>query len=161
MGNHQAALEIVVPARNEARRLPEGSAARRVYRRHACVAVSPSTVTAMRERLLWISDIYPIPNGTAQPPFGAVARSNARDLVWVVAGPDGDVLAGGPVLDRLIVAGAEVRREATPLERLTGPEQPAETHPVSRPGPFSSLSEKRAQNTAQISGPVIDMCYNN
>jgi glycosyltransferase involved in cell wall biosynthesis len=324
----------------------EGPAARRVYRRHACVAVSPSTVTAMRERLGWTGDIYLIPNGTARPSAGAVARSRAKDLVWVgrlvahkraellipvaerlrlsqdgpvvdvvghgpaapelaaevarrgldsairlrgfvdepakqalvagsllhlntsqgegwglcvleaaalgvptvaydveglrdavrdgetgwlvrdgeqladvvdralkelssperrqavasacrqwaarldwgrsaarmaalihasvqvgssrarrsgawiVAGPDGDVLAEGPVLDRLIEAGVEVRRQATPLERLTGPDEPGETHPVIRTARFSSLSEKRAQNVAQVSGLVIDMCYN-
>jgi hypothetical protein len=46
-------------------RLLEGPAARWVYRRHACVAVSPSTVAAMRERLGWPGDIYLIPNSTA------------------------------------------------------------------------------------------------
>jgi hypothetical protein len=76
---------------------------------------------------------------------------------WIVAGPDGDVLAEGPVLDRLVEAGAEVCREATPLERLTGP---GETHPVSRSARFSSLSEKRAQKTAEVSGLVTYMCYN-
>jgi glycosyltransferase involved in cell wall biosynthesis len=64
-------------------RLLEGPAARRVYRRHACVAVSPSTVTAMRERLGWTGDIYLIPNGTARPVTGAVARASAKNLVWV------------------------------------------------------------------------------
>jgi glycosyltransferase involved in cell wall biosynthesis len=48
-------------------RLLEGPAARRVYRRHACVAVSPSTVAAMRDRLRWTGDIYLIPNGTPLP----------------------------------------------------------------------------------------------
>jgi glycosyltransferase involved in cell wall biosynthesis len=48
-------------------RLLEGPAARLAYRRHACVAVSPSTVTAMRERLRWTGDIYLIPNGAPQP----------------------------------------------------------------------------------------------
>ena len=64
-------------------RLLEGPAARRVYRRHACVAVSPSTVTAMRERLGWTGDIYLIPNGTARPVTGVVARTSAKNLVWV------------------------------------------------------------------------------
>jgi glycosyltransferase involved in cell wall biosynthesis len=45
----------------------EGPAARLVYRRHACVAVSPSTVAAMRERLGWTGDIYLIPNGGPPP----------------------------------------------------------------------------------------------
>ena len=83
-----------------------------------------------------------------------------RPGAWIVAGPDGDVLAEGPVLDRLIEGGAEVRREATPLVRLSGPEPPGETHLASGPDRFSSLSEKRAQNTAQVSGLVTDMCYN-
>ncbi len=46
-------------------RLLEGPAARRAYRRHACVAVSLSTVATMRERLRWGGDIYVIPNGVA------------------------------------------------------------------------------------------------
>lgn len=48
-------------------RMLEGPAARLAYRRHACVAVSPSTVTAMRERLRWRGDIYLIPNGIRPP----------------------------------------------------------------------------------------------
>jgi len=34
------------------------------------------------------------------------------------------VLAEGPVLDQLVAAGAAVRRQATPMERLTGASQP-------------------------------------
>jgi glycosyltransferase involved in cell wall biosynthesis len=49
-------------------RLLEGPVARRAYRRHACVAVSPSTVTAMRERLGWTGPVYLVPNGVAPPP---------------------------------------------------------------------------------------------
>jgi glycosyltransferase involved in cell wall biosynthesis len=64
-------------------RLLEGPAARRVYRRHACVAVSPSTVTAMRERLGWTGDIYLVPNGICRPSTTAVARADATNLVWV------------------------------------------------------------------------------
>ena len=64
-------------------RLLEGPAARRVYRRHACVAVSPSTVTAMRERLGWTGDIYLVPNGIARPRTTAIARADASSLVWV------------------------------------------------------------------------------
>lgn len=48
-------------------RLLEGPMARMAYRRQACVAVSPSTVTAMRERLRWTGDIYLIPNGAPVP----------------------------------------------------------------------------------------------
>ena len=62
----------------------EGPAARLAYRRHACVAVSPSTVTAMRERLRWSGDIYLIPNGvrmTAGP--ARSCGSGYPSLVWV------------------------------------------------------------------------------
>ena len=62
-------------------RFLEGPVARRVYRRHACVAVSPSTVTAMRERLGWTGDIYLIPNGT--PPEPLQKPKPAGNLVWV------------------------------------------------------------------------------
>ncbi|MFG3436040.1 glycosyltransferase family 4 protein [Nonomuraea sp. NPDC047897] len=44
-------------------RFLEGPAARRTYRRHDSVAVSPSTVTAMRERLGWTGPVHIIPNG--------------------------------------------------------------------------------------------------
>jgi glycosyltransferase involved in cell wall biosynthesis len=64
-------------------RLLEGPAARLVYRRHACVAVSPSTVTAMRERLGWTGDIYLVPNGISRLRTPAVARDAAANLVWV------------------------------------------------------------------------------
>jgi len=64
-------------------RVLEGPVARLAYRRHACVAVSPSTVTAMRERLGWTGDIYLVPNGTPKPLAAAVARASARNLVWV------------------------------------------------------------------------------
>ena len=63
-------------------RLLEGPLARVVYRRHACVAVSPSTVDAMRERLGWSGDIYLIPNGTPEP--GPEDQAGTHDhLVWV------------------------------------------------------------------------------
>ena len=52
-------------------RLLEGPVARRVYRRHGCVAVSPSTVAAMRARLRWAGDIYVIPNGVPGRPRSA------------------------------------------------------------------------------------------
>jgi glycosyltransferase involved in cell wall biosynthesis len=78
-------------------RILEGPAARWAYRRHACVAVSPSTVAAMRDRLRWTGDIYLIPNGVTVPaipwqPDGAVADEAVPDgavgtdrhsLVWV------------------------------------------------------------------------------
>ncbi|MDN3355672.1 glycosyltransferase family 4 protein [Actinomadura sp. DC4] len=49
-------------------RLLEGPVARRAYRRHACVAVSPSTVRAMRERLRWTGPVYVVPNGVTPQP---------------------------------------------------------------------------------------------
>jgi glycosyltransferase involved in cell wall biosynthesis len=64
-------------------RLLEGPAARLAYRRHACVAVSPSTVTAMREHLRWTGDIYLVPNGTPRPSAAVAARAGATNLVWV------------------------------------------------------------------------------
>jgi glycosyltransferase involved in cell wall biosynthesis len=66
-------------------RFLEGPMARRAYRRHACVAVSQSTVTAMRERLRWTGPIHVVANGLtadcferpgAEPPDGTV-------LSWV------------------------------------------------------------------------------
>ena len=64
-------------------RLLEGPAARLAYRRQACVAVSPSTVAAMRDRLRWTGDIYLIPNGSPriEPPTSS-PRKPSR-LVWV------------------------------------------------------------------------------
>jgi glycosyltransferase involved in cell wall biosynthesis len=71
-------------------RLLEGPAARLVYRRHTCVAVSPSTVSAMRLGLRWKGDIHIIPNGTVVPavrpvPPEAAATGPAGPLrlVWV------------------------------------------------------------------------------
>ena len=71
-------------------RLLEGPAARAVYRRHACVAVSPSTVSAMRTRLRWRGVIYIIPNGAVVPPrrplppdADATYRAGPQRLVWV------------------------------------------------------------------------------
>ncbi len=65
-------------------RMLEGPAARLAYRRHACVAVSPSTVTAMRERLRWSGDIYLIPNGVAMPAGPTRGRRSGHvSLVWV------------------------------------------------------------------------------
>ena len=85
-----------------------GPAARLVYKRHACVAVSPSTVTAMRERLDWTGDIYLIPNGAPRPgPPGPPAAS--RSLTWVgrlVAHKRAELLL--PVAQRLAGSGLTV-----------------------------------------------------
>jgi glycosyltransferase involved in cell wall biosynthesis len=78
---HQAQFGVhFAPWLAWAGRMVEGPAARLAYRHHACVAVSPSTVTAMRERLGWRGDIYLIPNGVAAPPPAAASR---RSLVMV------------------------------------------------------------------------------
>jgi glycosyltransferase involved in cell wall biosynthesis len=62
-------------------RLLEGPVARRAYRRHACVAVSPSTVTAMRERLSWTGPVYVVPNGVTLP--AAIPDGEVTGLVCV------------------------------------------------------------------------------
>lgn len=64
-------------------RVLEGPVCRAVYRRHACAAVSPSTIEAMRDRLRWTGDIYLIPNGTPEPAPPQDAGQVGRDLVWV------------------------------------------------------------------------------
>jgi len=86
-------------------RLLEGPAARLAYRRHACVAVSPSTVTAMRERLRWTGDIYLIPNGAPQP-GPARAPGPGCSVTWVgrlVAHKRAELLL--PVAQRLAGSG--------------------------------------------------------
>jgi glycosyltransferase involved in cell wall biosynthesis len=93
-------------------RFLEGSAARLVYRRHACVAVSPSAVAAMRRRLRWKGDIYLIPNGAPRadkvrtflkvPNFPNTSTYNPQNLVWVgrlVAHKRAELLL--PVAERL------------------------------------------------------------
>ena len=65
-------------------RILEGPVARRAYRRHACVAVSPSTVTAMRRRLRWTGHIYLIPPGApATASAGQTAGPAPTSLTWV------------------------------------------------------------------------------
>jgi glycosyltransferase involved in cell wall biosynthesis len=67
-------------------RFLEGPAARLAYRRHPSVAVSPSTVTAMRDRLRWAGDIHLIPNGAPepeQPGQPTDVGKPSRNLVWV------------------------------------------------------------------------------
>jgi glycosyltransferase involved in cell wall biosynthesis len=64
-------------------RILEGPVARRCYRRHACVAVSPSTVAAMRQRLNWPGPVYLIPNGVSVQPHPRRPRGSGAALVWV------------------------------------------------------------------------------
>ena len=89
-------------------RLLEGPAARLAYRRHACVAVSPSTVAAMRERLRWAGDIYLVPNG-APPPGPPRPAGPGRSVTWVgrlVAHKRAELLL--PVAQRLAGSGLTV-----------------------------------------------------
>ncbi|MET7329370.1 glycosyltransferase family 4 protein [Nonomuraea sp. NPDC005650] len=62
-------------------RFLEGPVARWSYRRHASVAVSPSTVRAMRERLGWDGPVHIVPNGVSIAEPGNVVRSPAPRLV--------------------------------------------------------------------------------
>lgn len=62
-------------------RVLEGPVARLVYRGNACVAVSPSTIEAMRDRLRWTGEIHLIPNGTDVPAQTAGRRNKV--LTWV------------------------------------------------------------------------------
>jgi len=67
-------------------RFLEGTMARRTYRRHACVAVSQSTVTAMRERLRWTGPIHVVPNGLTADCFdgpGPERQEEPTVLSWV------------------------------------------------------------------------------
>jgi glycosyltransferase involved in cell wall biosynthesis len=57
-------------------RVLEGPVARHAYRRHACVAVSPSTVAAMRERLRWTGPVYVVPNGVIPQPALTLAEDH-------------------------------------------------------------------------------------
>ena len=93
----------------QAGRLLEGPAARLAYRRHACVAVSPSTVTAMRDRLRWTGDIYLIPNGAPQPGPARDTPGPRRSVTWVgrlVAHKRAELLL--PVAQRLAGSGLTV-----------------------------------------------------
>jgi glycosyltransferase involved in cell wall biosynthesis len=70
-------------------RLLEGPAARLAYRGQGCVAVSPSTIAAMRARLHWRGPIYLIPNGTPIPAVGDGERGTPAEgdqrprLAWI------------------------------------------------------------------------------
>jgi glycosyltransferase involved in cell wall biosynthesis len=67
-------------------RFLEGPVARLVYRGRLTVAVSPSTIAAMRDRLRWPGEIHLVPNGTdpvtaGRPETGRPEAGNS--LVWV------------------------------------------------------------------------------
>ncbi len=64
-------------------RVLEGPVARRAYRRHRSVAVSASTVTAMRDRLGWTGPIEIVPNGVLPTPDTPAAGGGEPELVCV------------------------------------------------------------------------------
>ncbi|MEO3813710.1 glycosyltransferase family 4 protein [Sphaerisporangium sp. B11E5] len=86
-------------------RFLEGPVARWAYRNRVCAAVSPSTVTAMRERLAWTGPIHVVPNGGDPPAFRPVPPSERPSLVCV-----GRLVAHKRV-ERLIEAAAALRAE--------------------------------------------------
>ena len=79
-------------------RLLEGPAARLAYRGQGCVAVSLSTIEAMRARLRWPGPVYLIPNGTP-----------------VLNGTPGAVPAGGEQRPRLAWIGRLVAHKRAEL----------------------------------------------
>ncbi|MEV0824175.1 glycosyltransferase family 4 protein [Nonomuraea rubra] len=62
-------------------RFLEGPVSRWSYRRHASVAVSPSTVLAMRERLGWRGPVHIVPNGVSIAQPGNIGKSPVPRLV--------------------------------------------------------------------------------
>jgi glycosyltransferase involved in cell wall biosynthesis len=100
----------------------EGPAARWVYRRAVTVAVSDSTVRAMRDRLAWRGPIVVVPNGMDTPALEDTKRSLNPTLVCLGR------LVTHKRVDRLISVVARLRRHWPEL-RLhvigTGPEEAA------------------------------------
>jgi glycosyltransferase involved in cell wall biosynthesis len=67
-------------------RFLEGPVARWSYRRHECVAVSDSTVQAMRSRLGWPGPVHIVPNGLPAGAFTVpdlAGRADATRMTWV------------------------------------------------------------------------------
>jgi glycosyltransferase involved in cell wall biosynthesis len=69
-------------------RILEGPVSRWTYRRRGCVAVSESTVAAMRGRLRWTGPIHVVPNGLAPDCFAGPAPIDGPEpevavLTWV------------------------------------------------------------------------------
>src|SRR5439155_24160768 len=59
----------------------EGPGARWAYRNAVTVAVSPSTVRAMRTRLRWLGPSFVVPNGMTQPERRPVTRAQTPTIV--------------------------------------------------------------------------------
>jgi glycosyltransferase involved in cell wall biosynthesis len=124
-------------------RLLEGPASRLVYRRHICVAVSPSTVTAMRIRLRWKGDIQIIPNGTVVPAVRPVPPD--ADAAGP-AGPVRLVWVGRLVAHKrpgLILPVAQRLGETAVIDVIgRGPEGPALAAAIDGGGPAARLSPR-------------------
>ena len=91
-------------------RLLEGPAARLVYRRHACVAVSPSTVTAMRQRLALDRRHLPGPERSRPAPGSHRGRASRPDATTPRLGrPAGRAQAGRAAHAGSRAAGAAAR----------------------------------------------------
>jgi glycosyltransferase involved in cell wall biosynthesis len=69
-------------------RFLEGPVARWTYRRHECVAVSASTVEAMRHRLRWNGPVHIIPNGLAAEAFAVIDTAGLDTAGLDTTGPD-------------------------------------------------------------------------
>ncbi len=135
-------------------RLLEGPVARRVYRRHGCVAVSPSTVAAMRARLGWSGDIYVIPNGAPAP--GAEVASLGQHISWVgrlVAHKRPRLIL--PVAERLRALGisVDVVGRGPSLPSLAGQVSAAGLAGVVRLSGFLPEAEK----TALVAGSLLHL----
>jgi glycosyltransferase involved in cell wall biosynthesis len=120
-------------------RLLEGPVARVVYRRQTSVAVSASTVTAMRTRLRWKGDIQIIPNGSVVPAVSPALASPVADdhasllRALVVTHPS----PGGSAADvvRPVPVGPVADDQSTPLRlvwvgRLVAHKRPALILPI-------------------------------
>jgi glycosyltransferase involved in cell wall biosynthesis len=83
---HDAQFGVHFPAPVAALgRVLEGPVSRWTYRRHECVAVSESTVRAMRSRLRWRGPVHVVPNGLPRDAAiaGPRASSGTVTLTWV------------------------------------------------------------------------------
>ncbi|WP_030165699.1 glycosyltransferase family 4 protein [Spirillospora albida] len=110
-------------------RLLEGPVTRWTYRRHAVVAVSPSTMRAVRERLGWTGSTYIVPNGSSVP--DVAAPGGGEDLVCVTR------LVPHKRVDRLLDLAARLadRRPGTRLHIVgDGPEAAALAADIDRRG---------------------------
>jgi glycosyltransferase involved in cell wall biosynthesis len=143
-------------------RLLEGPAARLVYRRHTCVAVSPSTVTAMRTRLRWKGQIRIIPNGTVVPAVRPVAPDDGP------AGPAGPlrlVWVGRLVAHKrpeLILPVAERLGQTVVIDVIgRGPDEPSLAAAIARRGLPGSIRLRGflsdADRDAIVAGSVLHL----